>query len=172
MSSLTWGATRWLRNLYGATEPFIMRGKFLAGASQAIVAGQILELSATNWIPLDADQAMAGVIAVAIQDIDSGDRAGYYSLCVPRPGDVFEYPLASAAAVAVGANLYWSSATVVTTTAGSNALGDSVGQENYPAEQDHLSKGGITDYGTTVNSIGFVQMTFKAAVSYWAVLQT
>ena len=170
MSSLTWGATRWLRNMFGATEPMIIRGKFQAGGTQAIVAGQILELSSTNWIPLDADQSMAAIIAVATEDIDAGDRAGYYSICVPRPGDVFEFPLAAASALAVSTSLFYSSATAVTTT-GNNQLGTAVGQENYPQRQDHLSKGGISDYGTTVASTSYAQMTFKAAVSYYAALQ-
>lgn len=163
--------TRFLRNIYGALEPFLMRGKFQAGSTQAIAAGEILELSSGNWIPLDADQAMAGIIAIAAEDVLAGDRAGYYQIIVPRPGDVFSYALASGSALTVGASLYWSSSTVVKTS-GSNVLGNAVGQTNYPQQQQHLSAGNTADNGTTIRSTNYAEMTFKAAASYWAALQT
>jgi len=161
----------WLRNLNGATKRLVMKGLFQAGGTQAIKKGELLELSGGNWIPLDADQSMAAVIAVANEEVKDGDRAGYYEIIVPRPGDVFEYELATAAAVALGASLYWSSSQKVTTS-GNNVLGNAVGQAHYPSKQEHLSSGGIVDMGTTVKSTSYVEMTIKAAASYYAALQT
>ena len=51
---------RWMRNLYGASEPLFWPGKFQAGSSQAIKMGEILELTAggnTQWVPIDSDFA-------------------------------------------------------------------------------------------------------------------
>lgn len=163
---------RWVGNFFGASEPFVIRGLFQAGGSQAIKIGELLELSGGNWIPLDADQSMAAVIAVANEEIKDGDRAGYYEIIVPRPGDVFEYSNDAADNPSVGDDLYWISSESVTTATGSNVLGNSVGQSLYPAKQEHLSEGGVANMGTTVRSGSYVQMTIKAAASYYAAMQT
>jgi predicted RecA/RadA family phage recombinase len=134
--------------------------------------GELLELSGGNWVPLGSDKAMAGIIAVAAEEIKSGDRAGYYEIIIPRPGDIFEFDLAAASAVAVGAALYFSTTEALTVTAGTNVIGNAVGQEHYPAKQGHLADDGSGDSGTTVRSTSQVRMTFKAAVSYFAALQT
>jgi predicted RecA/RadA family phage recombinase len=162
----------WIRNLNGHCEPLVMLGLFQAGATQAVKRGEILELSGGNWIPLDADQSMAGVIAVANEEIKAGDRAGYYEIIVPRPGDVFEFELAAAGATAVGTALYFSTSQKLTVTAGSNVIGNAVGQEHYPQKQGHLSDEPGGDAGTTVRNTSYVRMTFKAAASYYAALQT
>ena len=160
----------WVRNLDGACEPLVILGLFQAGATQAIKRGEILELSSSNWIPLDADQSMAGVIAVANEEIKSGDRAGYYEIIIPRPGDVFEFEQAAAGATAVGTALYWSTSQKLTVTAGTNIVGRAVGQEHYPQKQGHLADDASGDAGTTVRSTSYVRMTFTKAVSYYAVL--
>ena len=162
---------RWIRNLLGAPSPFVMLGLFQAGSTQAIKRGEVLELSGGNWIPLDANQVMAAIIAVANEEVKAGDRAGYYEIIVPRPGDVFEYDLDTAAATAVGTALYWSSSEVLTATAGAgNVLAYAVGQEHYPLPQGHLADDASGDSGVTVRSQGTVHVAFVNAASYWAAL--
>lgn len=165
---------RWVRNLFGADGPEILYGNFAAGASVPIKRGELLELTGntnTEWVPMDSDFNMAANVAIANEEIKSGDRAGYYEIIVPRPGDVFEYALAAAGATAVGTALYWSSSEVVTVSAGSNILGHAIGQANYPLKQGHLADDGSGDSGTTLRSQSYVQMTVRAACSYYAALQ-
>jgi len=162
----------WIRNLDGATEPLIMLGKFAAGASQAIKRGEILELTGntnTEWVPLDSDFDPAGNLAVANEEIKSGDRAGYYEIIVPRPGDVFEFELAAAHACELGHELFYSTSQKLAVT-GTNELGVAVGQENYPQKQGHLSDEPGGDAGTTIRSTSYVRMHFKTAGSYYAFL--
>lgn len=164
--------TPWLRNLDGASEPMVMLGNFAAGSTAAIKRGEILELTGntnTEWVPIDSDFNAAGNLAVANEEIKAGDRAGYYEIIVPRPGDVFEFALASATAIALGASLYYSASQTVATS-GSNAIGTAVGQAHYPQKQNHLTDDGGPDSGTTIKSTSYVEMTFDVAGSYYAAL--
>lgn len=166
---------RWVGNLNGAKEPLIILGKFAAGASQAVKRGELLEFtgnSNTEWVPMDSDFAMNSNVAIANEEIKSGDRAGYYEVIVPRPGDIFEFDLAASGATAYGTALYWSSSEVVTVSAGSNILGNAVGQEHYPQKQGHLSDESSGDAGTTIRSIAQVRMTIEEANSVYSLLQT
>jgi predicted RecA/RadA family phage recombinase len=165
---------RWIRNLYGATAPLIMRGKFQAGDTQAIKRGEILEFTGdtnTAWVPIDSDFAMDSNVCIANEEIKAGDRAGYYEVIVPRPGDVFEFDLAAAGATAVGTALYYSSSEAVTVSAGSNIIGYAVGQEHYPQKQGHLADDASGDAGTTIKSISVVRMVFTRAASLWSLFQ-
>lgn len=164
---------RWIKNLNGASEPLVMLGKFAAGSSQAIKRGEIIELTGntnTEWVPMDSDFAAAANVAVANEEIKSGDRAGYYEIIVPRPGDVFEFALSSASALAVGAALYYSNSETVKTS-GTHILGYAVGQEHYPNKQEHLADGNITDSGTTIANTSYARMVFAEAGSYFAAFQ-
>ncbi len=164
---------RWVGNLFGATAPLTVLGKFAAGSTKAIKRGEILELTGntnTEWVPIDSDFAMASNVAIAAEEIKSGDRAGYYPIIVPRPGDVFEYDLAEASAVAVGTSLYYSSSEAVTVTTGTNVIGVAVGQEHYPQEQGHLADDASGDSGTTIKSTAQVRMTFSETASYFKAL--
>lgn len=162
----------WIRNMNGAKFPEKRLGLFQAGSTQAIKVGEILELSSSNWIPLDANQSMAGVIAIAAEEIKAGDLAGYYWIIVPRPGDVFEYALDTANDVTEGTSLYWSDSQTLTETAGSgNVLCYSVGQRHFPAKQNHLGAAGeLVDSGTTLKVTSYVEVVFKLAVSYYVAL--
>jgi len=163
---------RWIKNLYGVTEPFIYKGLFQAGATAAVKVGELIEFTGntnTAWVAMDSDFNGAGNIAIANEEVKSGDRAGYYSIIVPRPGDVFEFDLATAAATAYGTNLYWSDSETLTTT-GSHILATAVGQEHYPLMQEHLADGGIADMGSTIKSQATVLVTIDLASSLWAVL--
>lgn len=168
---------RWIKNLNDPTivGPLVYQGKFQAGATQAITAGQLLERTAdtnSRWVPIDSDHdASAGAgLAIANEDILSGDLAGYYEIVVPRPGDVFEADLAAASALAAETALYYSSATALATS-GSNILGYSVMGTNAPALQKHLSKAGLGDAGETFRSTNRVQFTFRAACSFYKTIQ-
>ncbi len=164
---------RWVRNMNGAPEKMVRLALFQAGVTQAIKRGEILELTGngnTAYVPIDSDFAMDGNIAIANEEIKSGDRAGYYEVIVPRPGDIFEYDLAAASAIVENTPLYFSSSEAVTVTAGSNILGWSVGQEHYPQKQGHLSDDAAGDAGTTINSTAQVRMTFHEAASLWSKL--
>lgn len=157
-------------NMFGAPGPFKFPGKFQAGATQAIKAGEILELSSGNWIPLDADQSMSAIIAVACCEIKSGDLAGYHDIIVPRPGDIFEFALAAAAAPSPGASLYFSDSQTLTTTAGSNVVA-TVCDETLLPKQGFQSVSPSFDAGTTILTKAQVRCVFKASVSYYAALQ-
>lgn len=164
--------TRWVGNIDGAAEPFIYLGKFQAGSTQAVKMGEIIEFTGdtnTAWVPIDSDFAGAGNVAIANEEIKSGDRAGYYEIIVPRPGDMFEYDLDTAAATAYGTALYYSSSEAVSAS-GSNQLATAVGQQHYPQKQEHLADGGIADMGSTIKSQSTVIMTFETAASLYAAL--
>lgn len=157
--------TRWVGNLNGAKEPLVMLALFAAGSTTAVKRGEILDLSSGNATPLASDKSMAGIIAVANEEVKAGDLAGYYEVIVPRPGDLFEFELAAAGATAYSTSLYYSSSEKVTVTAGSNIIGISAGQKNYPLKQGHSSSGDFANRGTTVKSQSKVIMTFTAAAS-------
>lgn len=165
----------WVGNLYGLQEPLVMLGKFQSGDDQAIEKGELLELTAdtnTRFVPLDSDYDMSGGdLAVSNEDIKAGDRAGYYEVIVPRPGDVFEIELAAASAIALATALYYSNSKKVTVTAGTNKIGHAVGQEHYPLKQGHLSDDAGPDRGETIKSTSYVRMTIEASNSYFSRLQ-
>ena len=162
---------RWIRNLMGASEPLVLLGLFQAGATQAIKRGELLEFTGntnTAWVPMDSDFAMNGNVAIANEQIKSGDRAGYYEIIVPRPGDVFEYALAAAADLTVGQCLYYSSSEAVTETAGTYPIGYSVGQEHYPDKQGHLADDATGDAGTTIGNTSYARFMFNEGASFFA----
>lgn len=161
---------RYVGSMFGAPGPFKFRGKFKAGATQAISRGEILELNSGDWIPLDADQSMSAIIAVSDCEIKSGDLAGYHELIVPRPGDIFEIDLAAADGSAAGTSLYWSSSQQLTVTAGSNVIGVTCDDSILP-EQGFQSSTVSPDAGTTIRTTKKIRFTFKASTSYYAALQ-
>jgi len=163
---------RWVGNLNGATEPLIYLGSFQAGSTQAVKAGELLEFTGdtnTDWVPMDSDFEGAGNVAIANEEIKAGDRAGYYEIIVPRPGDMFEFDLATAAATAYGTTLYWSDSETLAAS-GTNELAYAVGQQHYPQKQEHLADGGIADMGTTIKSQATVIVTIELASSLYAKL--
>ena len=172
--------TRFKYSLLGEhiTGPLIVPGNFAAGSSQAIKRGELLELtgnSNTEWVPMDSDFVMAGNVAIAHQEVKSGDLAGLRPIIVPRPGDVFEFELLSTDTQnpAIGTDVYWSSSEVVTTTAGTSKLGTIVGFGHYPYPQGSQSDDASYDRGTTRQNVpgAKVLITITEAASYWANLQ-
>jgi len=164
---------RWVGSLYGAVKPLIMLGSFQAGATQAIKRGEMLELTAggsTKWVPMDSDFAGSSNVAIANEEVKDGDRAGYYEIIVPRPGDLFKFAIDTAAATAIGTALYWSDSETLSAS-GSNILAYQAGQEHYPLKQGHLVDDASPDSGASVKSQAFVIVTFKEAVSYLKAFQ-
>lgn len=165
----------WIGNLNNEyKEPMIWYGLFQAGSTAAVDAGELITRGGgTYFIPLAADESMAGVIAFAACDIVAGDLLGYYPIIVPRPGDIFKVPIATQSAIALGTSLYWASDKTVTTTTGSNVLGKSARIDHYPIDQHHLAEGQLGDKGSTKRtpSDSYAHMTITAAASYWAALQ-
>jgi predicted RecA/RadA family phage recombinase len=161
---------RFIRNIGGAAAPFMMLGNFAAGSSVAIKQGELLELTgggSTQWVPMDSNYAMSANVAIAAEEIKSGDLAGYYWIYVPRRDDIWEYDLDTANNTAVGTALYWSSSEAVTETAGGgNVLGYVCGQDHYPLHQNHASAGVPTDMGTTIKSSAQLQLVIREACSY------
>lgn len=167
---------RWVERIGHPNEvgPLVMPGLFQAGATQAITCGQILERTAdtnTKWVPIDSDHdASAGAgLAIAGQDIASGDLAGYYPIIVPRSGDVFEFDLAAASAIEPETALYYSAVgpTTLTVTAGTNIIAYSTFGPNFPGMQKRLSEGQLGNSGTTFRSTNKVRAVFRAACSFF-----
>jgi len=160
----------------GSLGPLVRKGLFATGV--AIEKGELLERTAntnTEWVPMDSDYDMTAAsdpMAFAYQDIASGDRTGYYKIIVPRPGDVFSMPLAAAGATAEGTALYWSSSKAVTVSAGSNIIGNAVGQDHYPALQGNVTKDAGPDMGVTIKSQSHVLFTVQPSNSPWGAFQT
>lgn len=168
--------TRWIENIDhpSIVGPLRAPGLFQAGATQAITAGQLLERTAstnTKWVPIDSDHdATVTKLAIAGQDIISGDLAGFYEIIVPRPGDVFEFDLAAASAMDAETALYYSSPTAMATS-GSNIIAYSYFGPNFPGLQKRLSQGQLGDFGVTFRSTNRVRVIFRAAVSIYSLWQ-
>ena len=160
---------RWVGNVHGATVPWVVLAKFLSGTTQAIKKGEILEYTAdTNaaFTPIDSDYNMAtsSDLAIANQDINAGDAAGYYEVILPREGDIFAYDLAAASGTAPGTALYFSSSEKLTVTAGTNIIAYTFDWRNFP-KQGHASLA-EPDAGTSLKSATKYYVTFRKAVSF------
>lgn len=164
---------RFIRNDYGALEAFRMRLPFQAGSTQAFKKGEMGYLS-TNVLPVTADLAVTAALVIVDEEIKAGDLAGYYNVTVPRPGDVFEFAIDTAAATALGTSLKIASSgpTETLSATGSNEIAVACGQEHYPNKQGHMKDGDPYDAGTTIRSTPKVRVHFKNACSYWAAIQT
>lgn len=157
-------------SLFGHTVPLVIKGQFQAGATQAIKRGELLEFNGTNWVPLASDKGMSATVGIAAEEIKDGDRAGYYGVIVPRPGDIFRFALSAASAIAVGASVYWASSQSVASS-GTNILGDVADQDHYPQFQGHLADDASPDSGTTIGSTSEVGITIRSAASYYSAIQ-
>jgi len=160
----------------GSKGPLIMRG--LVAAATALDKGEMLELTGntnTEYVPMDSDYDMGdgtSCMAFAWEDKSASDRLGYYKIAVPRPGDMWSFPLAAAGQTAVGTALYYSSSKAVTVSAGSNIIGNACGQDHYPDYQGHVAKDAGPDMGTTIKSQSYVIMTVQPSNSLYGIIQT
>ena len=73
--------------------------------------------------------------------------------------------LAAASAIAPETALYYSSATAVTVTAGTNIIGYSVHGPNHPGLQNRTSQGQLGDKGVTYLSTNRVRFVFRQSYS-------
>ena len=163
----------WVKNVKGG-DPVYYEGLFQAGATQAVAWGQLLELSGSNFIPLETDDAsLTAEVAIYAGDapIEAGDLAGYYTILLPTSFDVFDFEIATAAASAIGLAINSTTNARQFKTGGSNVMGDVYWHEGLPRKQGHLSRGQIVDQGTTIRVSNRHQITIKASVSYAAALQ-
>jgi hypothetical protein len=147
----------WSRNIHGASKPYLFPGKVQAGATAAIKAGEICIFNETAgyWVPVNAAADYIGPLAVANEEQKVADLARYMEFIAPREGDIFEFALSAAAAVALGDALIISDSQTLTRDLDGLAVGFSVSQDNFP------------EAGTTLTSKGFVEMVFNPAVSYF-----
>jgi hypothetical protein len=160
---------RFIENVYGAPGPLVMLGVFQAGGTQAAKRGEMFYLN-TNFLPVTADLNCSASLAIVNEEIKSGDRAGYYEIIVPRPGDIFEFDLDTAAGTAVGAGLYLGATypTESFAASGSHPTAYACGQSHYPLKQGHLSDDAGPDMGVTVRTASRVRCMFELASSYFA----
>jgi hypothetical protein len=155
----------WKYNLDGATQPLVVRGLVQDGSTQAIKSGELLNWNETSgyWAPVDAAADILYNLGFSEGEIDSDNApaARYARIIIARPGDVFEIPLAAAAAVELGHNYEPTGTNSQTATL--DADGDpvfcQVGQSNYP---EAMKKG-----GTTVASIANGFFTMNKMYSYY-----
>jgi len=159
---------RWVGNVNGATEPFIMLGLFQAGGTEALKRGEMVYNSGTYFVKCTADLNCAANLAIVNEEIKAGDRLGYYEIIVPREGDIFEFDLDTAAATAVGAALHLGASlpTISFAASGSNPTAYACGQEHYPQKQGHLADDASPDSGSTIRSASRVRCCFEKASSY------
>ena len=177
---------RWVKNLDGehVTGPLVMVGTFQAGSTQAIKKGELLEFTGNSnaaWVPLDSDFDMSaaygsgGKIAIAACEIKAGDLAGNYPIYVPRPDDVWEFTLLSTddQNPAYGTAVYYSDSETVTTTAGTNIIGNVCMDSHYP-KQGFASDQASIDAGTTRRNVsgGKVHITIQESNSLYSALQS
>lgn len=169
-------AVKWLYNINGSPGPWIVNVPFQAGSSATIDEGAFLEISGGNFIELATDKAMAGTVAISLEEIKSGDHAGYYPAIIPRPGDVFECKLATGAddqSPARGDTVFVSDKESVTTTNGSNVFGAVVDHDGMPKRSGHASDDASIAEGTTIVNVpnNRVLIMIKEGASYFNQLQ-
>lgn len=158
----------WRYDLNGAQDPLRVRGKVQGGSTQAIKSGELCTFDETSgyWQPISAAADIKWNLGFSEGEIDSDNApaARYAMFIVPRPGDVFEIPLAAAAAVEIGHN--YEPTGTDSQTATLDADGEpvlcQVGHSNYP---EVMPKG-----GTTVASIANGFFTVNKAYSYYRMM--
>ncbi|MFH1490671.1 MAG: hypothetical protein ABII06_17315, partial [Pseudomonadota bacterium] len=124
----------WVRNLFGASQPLVIKGLVQAGSTQAIKMGEICVYNETSgyWVPADAAGDYIYSLAVANEEQKTEHQARYMEFVAPREGDVFEFALSAAAAVALGNAVKLSDSQTLTVDVDGAGIGHSVGDDNYP----------------------------------------
>jgi hypothetical protein len=152
-------------NLDGLPGPLVFRGLVQAGSTDSFERGDILNWNETTgyFTKVDAAADITYLLAFADEEIDADTcpAARYSRLIIPRPADLFEIPLAAAAAIAVGANYIPTGTTDQQATADADGapVFTSVGQGNYPEP--------IKNGGTTVRSMANGLFTVNYEFSYY-----
>lgn len=151
--------TPWIGNLDGAGNPLLMPGLVQAGSTQAIKRGELCTWNETAgyFVPVNAVADNAYSLAIAAEEQKAADAARYMRFYMPRQGDVFEFALAAAAAVALGdaLTLTASQSQQLTRDVDGALAAVSVTADNYP------------DVGTSLLSKAYVQAIIHPEYSYY-----
>ncbi len=149
----------WMKNLDGAIAPLIMPGKVQAGSTQAIKRGELCVYDETSgyFVPLNAVADARYSLAIAAEEQKSDDAARYMAFFMPREGDVFEFALSAAAAVALGDALIpvASQSQQLARDVDGTIIAVSVGTDNIP------------EVGTTLTSKSYAQAVIHPEYSYY-----
>jgi len=149
----------WLKNLDGATGPLIMPMKASAGSTRTFKRGEILTYNENSGVvtAVNAAAHKAYSLEVAAEEQKSDDVARYVNCYMLRPGDVFEFTLASAASIAYGdmLTLTASQSQQLTRDVDGDGVAMSVGTDNVPQT------------GTSLTSKSYVQCVFHPEFSYY-----
>lgn len=146
----------WVRNLHGAAASLIIMGKVQAGSTQAIKRGEICTFNETSgyFIPADAAGDFIYSLAIANQEQKSDDLERYIEFIAIREGDVFEFALSAARAIAYGDALEISDSQTLAYDADGNGIAFSVDRANYP------------ETGTTLRNVSYAGVCFHPEFSY------
>jgi len=143
----------------------MFKGLVQAGSTQAIKRGELCTWNETTgyFIPIDAIADHRYPLAIAAEEQKASGRHElvasryilFYSL---HPEDVFEFPIAAAASVAVGDPYTMTATTTQTLTAstGAFAVATVVGWDHYPQEED-----------TSIRSQSYARFSFNPCCTYW-----
>jgi hypothetical protein len=133
-------------------------GKVQAGSTATIKRGAICTYNETSGYFQMANAVADYVysLAIANEEQKSGDLARYIQFMALRAGDVFEFELAAAAAVAYGDGytLTASQAQKLTADADGSVVARVVGHSNVP------------EVGTTLRTVSYAEFSFLPCFSY------
>ena len=148
----------WVKNLNGI-DPLIVPMKAAAGSTRTFKAGEILTYNENAGVvtAVDAVADAAFSLVIAAEEQKAADPARYIPCFMLREDDVFEFDLATAAAVAYGDGLTLtaSQSQQLTRDVDGVAVAFSVGTDNVP------------QVGTTLMTKAKVQCIFHPEFSYW-----
>nr|MBC8360934.1 hypothetical protein [Candidatus Desulfatibia profunda] len=146
-------------------KPVMFKGLVQAGSTQAIKRGELCTWNETTgyFIPVNAVADHRYWLAIAAEEQKASGRheltaIRYIDFYALHPNDIFEFALAAAAAIAYGDpyTLTASDSQKLTAAAGAFAVAISVGDGNYPQEED-----------TTLRNQSYGLFSFNPAVTWW-----
>lgn len=146
-------------------KPVMFKGLVQAGSTQAIKRGELCTWNETTgyFIPVNAVADHRYWLAIAAEEQKASGRheltaIRYIDFYALHPNDIFEFALAAAAAIAYGDpyTLTAADSQKLTAAAGAFAVAISVGDGNYPQEED-----------TTLRNQSYGRFSFNPAVTWW-----
>lgn len=146
-------------------KPVMFKGLVQAGSTQAIKRGELCTWNETTgyFKPVDAVADHRYWLAIAAEEQKASGRhelvaARYMDFYALHPDDIFEFELATAAAIAYGDpyTLTASNSQKLTAAAGAFAVAVVVGDGHYPQEED-----------TTIRNQSYGLFSFNPAVTWW-----
>jgi len=146
-------------------KPVMFKGLVQAGSTQAIKRGELCTWNETTgyFIPVNAVADHRYWLAIAAEEQKASGRPEltairYIDFYALHPNDIFEFALAAAAAIAYGDpyTLTAADSQKLTAAVGAFAVAISVGDGNYPQEED-----------TTLRNQSYGRFSFNPAVTWW-----